>query len=128
MGLLVGVVCIMNLRILGFFRPIPFPGLSMWFPVILVGFLVNLISGTTLYLSDPANLVKNWAFDVKIVLVFIGMILLLAMRATPAFKNIVNMPAAAIGGTPARTVAIISLIVWLSAILSGRLTGYVTVD
>jgi hypothetical protein len=127
MGLLVGVVCILNLRVLGVFRQIPFTGLNKWFPVILVGFLVNLCSGTMLYLSDPANLVKNWAFDVKIVLVVIGMILLLAMRATPAFKNISSMPAAAIGGNPSKVIAIVSLIVWLTAITSGRLTGYVTV-
>jgi low affinity Fe/Cu permease len=128
MGLLVGVVCIMNLRVLGYFRQIPFPGLSKWFPVIVVGFLVNLCSGTMLYLSDPVQLLKNWAFDVKIVLVFVGMILLLAMRATPAFKNIANMPAAAIGGNPSRVIAVVSLIVWITAITSGRLTGYVMVE
>ncbi len=126
MGLLVGVVSIMCLRVLGMFRQIPFSGLQKWFPVILVGFLVNLCSGTLLYLSDPVNLIKNAAFDVKIILVFIGLILLLVMKATPAFKNITNMEPTAIGGSSAKTVAIISLIVWISAITAGRLTGYIS--
>ncbi len=126
MGLLVGVVSIMDLRVLGVFRAIPFPGLNKWFPVILVGFLVNLCSGTMLYLSDPVNLIKNPAFVVKIILVFLGLIMLLVMRATPAFKNIATMEAGAIGGTPARTVAIVSLIIWISAVTAGRLTGYIS--
>lgn len=128
MGLLVGVVAILDLRVLGVFRQIAFPGLSKWFPVLLVGFLVNLISGTMLYLSDPISLLKNVAFVVKIILVFIGLVFLLVMRATPAFKNIANMDGSAVGGVPAKTVAVISLIVWVAAVTAGRLTGYVMAE
>ena len=126
MGLLVGVVSILDLRVLGVFRTIPYPGLNKWFPVILVGFLVNLVSGTMLYLSDPLNLLKNWAFDVKIILVFVGLIVLLVMKSTPTFKNIGNMEAAAVGDSSARTLAIVSLIIWIAAVTSGRLTGYIS--
>ena len=128
MATLVGVVSFLDLRVLGLFREVPFPGLNKWFPVVLVGFLVNLVSGTMLYLSDPVTLLKNIAFVVKIILVFVGLVLLLVMRATPAFKNIANMDSAAVGGVPAKTVAIISLIVWVSAVTAGRLTGYVMVE
>lgn len=128
MALLVGVVAILDLRVLGLFRQVPFPGLNKWFPVVLAGFLVNLISGTMLYVSDPISLLKNIAFIVKIILVFVGLVLLLVMRATPAFKNIANMDESAIGGVPAKTVAIVSLIVWVSAVTAGRLTGYVMVE
>ena len=126
MGLLVGVVSIMDLRILGVFRTIPFSGLNKWFPIILVGFLVNLCSGTMLYLSDPANLVKNWAFDLKIVLVFVGLIMVLVMRSTPAFKNISSMEATAVGDSSAKRVAVVSLIIWIAAVTAGRLTGYIS--
>jgi Family of unknown function (DUF6644) len=128
MGLLVGVVSILDLRVLGLFRQIPFPVLDKWFPVVLIGFLVNLISGSLLYLSDPISLLKNIAFVVKIILVFVGLVMLLVMRATPAFKNIANMDGSAIGGIPARTVAVLSLIIWVSAVTAGRLTGYVMAE
>ena len=126
MGLLVGVVSILDLRVLGVFRTIPYPGLNKWFPVILVGFLVNLISGTLLYLSDPLNLLKNWAFDVKIILVFVGLVVLLIMKSTPTFKNIQNQEAATVGDGSARMWAIVSLIIWIAAVTSGRLTGYIS--
>ena len=87
---------------------------------------MNLVSGTMLYLSDPLNLLKNWAFDVKIILVFVGLIVLLVMKSTPTFKNIGNMEAAAVGDSSARTLAIVSLIIWIAAVTSGRLTGYIS--
>lgn len=127
MGVLVGVLTVVDVRILGWFREkMPLWTIKPIITLAVLGFIVNLISGTMLFCADPVSYVHNPAFIVKIVGVFAGMIVLWLMVRTPEYRNIENMDVAAVGGLNLKVLAWTSLAIWTTAMIGGRLIGYLT--
>jgi len=125
MGLLVGVLTVVDLRILGLFRNrMPFRVIKPIISVAMFGFVINLISGCLLFVSDSVNYVHNAPFLIKIGGVVAGMIVLWLMVRTPEFKQIQTVQATAVGGVNLKTLAYASLVIWVTAITAGRLIGY----
>lgn len=125
MGILVGVLAVMNLRILGMFRRrMPFQVVKPIIWLGMFGFVINLISGLLLFIADPISYSTNTAFLVKIAGVIIGLVVLVMMIKTPEFKEIKTVEAAAVGGTNLQVLAYVSLAVWTIALIAGRLIGY----
>jgi hypothetical protein len=123
----VGILVVLNLRVLGYAEGIPIAALSRLMPVAWVGFVINALSGVLLFMANATRLVTNWAFLLKMSFVLLGGIVTwllwrnLKQRSVPA--------AAAKPGytiTPAaRVTAGISLGVWFAAIIFGRIIAYV---
>jgi hypothetical protein len=125
MGLLVGVLMVVDLRIIGWFKGhMPFQVIKPIITVAMFGFIINLISGCFLFVSDPVNYVNNAPFLIKIAGVVAGMIVLWLMVRTPEFKRIETVEAGAVGGVNLKTLAWTSIAIWLTAIIAGRLIGY----
>lgn len=125
MGLLVGVLVVVDLRILGLFRSrMPFQVVKPIIAVAIFGFIINLISGCFLFVSDAVNYVHNAPFLIKIAGVVAGMVVLGLMVKTPEFKRIQTVQAGAVGGVNLRTLAWASLFIWTTSITAGRLIGY----
>ena len=125
MGVLVGVLVVVDIRILGWFRErLPFWTIKPFITLAVIGFVVNLISGTLLFIADAVNYVHNPAFIVKIVGVFAGMIVLWLMMRTPDLRNIRSLDVAAVGGLNLKVLAWTSLAIWTTAMIGGRLIGY----
>lgn len=122
-ALVVGFILIIGLRLLGFFKMIPYTSLSRLFPVIWAALLLQFLSGFTLWMAKPTRYVADGAFMLKFSLIVVGIIL------TLQFYRTINLEAAtweAHGAVSARGVRFVAaaLLVWGSVLVAGRLTGY----
>ncbi len=121
MALLVGIVLMVNLRILGFAPLVPVPFLKPMMKVALWGFAVNVLSGTVLFMTSAVSFVRNGAFQIKFALLIVGGVLLVMLwrRLFPSGVQ----AAAAPGGV--RAICVASMLAWLGVIVAGRLIAYV---
>jgi len=73
-AIVVGLTFIIALRLFGLFRTIPITSLPRLIPVIWTGFVVQVFSGTTLWVSKPARYIADGMFEWKLIFVLTGMI------------------------------------------------------
>ena len=122
MGILVGLVMGMDLRILGFAPALPLAPMKKFFPIVWVAFWINAVTGTMLLVADATTKMTNPDFAVKMIFVLLGVVNLRIVQ-----KRVFREPDITQGVLPAnaRMLAVTSLIFWLGAITSGRLLAYV---
>ena len=121
-GLVVGSLATLDLRLLGAFRATPVaalgPPLSR---VAAFGVVLAVATGLLLFSVRPAEYVQNTAFLTKIALVTLGVLNALLLHLGAQWKDILA------GSTVSRRVrmsALLSLLIWTGAILAGRWIGF----
>ena len=121
MSVVAGGSAIVNLAILGIWRRAPLRPLARLFPVLLWGFVVNAVTGVSIFLKDATSYGRNVDFYVKLLFVLAGMWILLRLR-----RRIFVDPHLDTAPLPpgARLLAWSSLVCWLGAIVCGRLIAY----
>jgi hypothetical protein len=120
LSLLMGVMIVVDLRILGVFRQATYSSVLKLLPLALVGFAINLLSGICFIACNPFLYFTNPAFFVKLALIALGG--LNALWFTFAeHKQIAGLPSEAVAPLPARIMAIASLGMWTLVLLAGRL-------
>jgi hypothetical protein len=117
LALLVGASAALDLRVLGWGKALALADLRPLFRWMWVGFWVNAISGVVLLMADASTKAAAPMFLIKLGLVAIG------VAAMTAQKRETFAPAAATA-RGARSLALVSLTVWFTAIFAGRLMAY----
>jgi hypothetical protein len=124
MATAVGLILVMNLRLLGLFEFVSFNFLRRALIAAWIGLMVNFLSGTALFIPRGVEYVGDPAFLTKITLILIG------VSATAALH--VRLDRESVGwqtddAVPLNTRlwATASLVIWFGAIASGRLIAYV---
>jgi hypothetical protein len=122
MGVLVGIVVAIDLRILGFAPGFPLAPLQGFFPIIWAAFWVNAVTGTMLLIADAATKLTNPDFAIKMIFIVLAVINLRLIE-----KRVFRTPARDrdVLPVPARGLAVMSMVCWLGAITAGRLLAYV---
>lgn len=123
LAVVVGVAVAVDLRLLGRFRSVPFSSLRTFFTVAWIGFLINFLSGVALFSSQATTYVTNVPFLIKMAFVLAGAATVGAIQSTVAKVGDGHGADAVVPGS-ARGLAIVSLLVWLGAIVTGRLIAY----
>ncbi len=124
LSIVVGIFVMRDLRLLGFFSGISYESIDDLRKVGWAGFGVNAVSGFSLFTSQATIFVESTPFLSKISMIF------LAAICAAIIQNRMRDEAAAWdeSGTAAvgsvRVIAAISLMLWLGAIISGRLVAY----
>ncbi|MDO9501936.1 DUF2214 domain-containing protein [Falsiroseomonas sp.] len=122
LGLLVGAIVTLDLRLLGLFRAAALPHLAP--PLVRVaatGLGLAALTGLALFSTRPATYLENPAFLVKLGLLALALVNLALLHAGRPWH------AALAGGAVAarlRVAAGISLAAWLGALLAGRWIGF----
>lgn len=119
MALVVGIVMMFDIRVLGYARRISIAGFPQLFPVLWLGVVINVCSGSLLFLANYTAFIRNTAFLTKISLLVVGGI------ATYFLHH--DVKASDPAGSRAKVIAALSLLVWLGAIAAGRIVGYTSV-
>lgn len=124
LAVVVGIFTVYNFRLLGFFNSLEFEPFLDFFRLAWLGLLVNFVSGFTLFSSQATFYVTNIPFLVKIFSIISGSLLALKIQLrlrsmVKARENRITKP-----NWEDRFYAMISLIIWTSAIFSGRLIAY----
>lgn len=125
LALLVGLLIVIDLRVLGVGRGMPIASLRRFMKVIWIGFWANAASGTLLFCISPLKFFDSTNFRIKILLIAIGLVL--AWLLNSSLLKVGDEYAT--DSTPSarqRTLAALSIICWLSAIVAGRLLAYTT--
>jgi hypothetical protein len=122
MGIVVGINACIDLRILGFAPALRLAGMERFFPVLWFGFWLNAITGTMLLAIDITDKLENVDFYVKMALIALA-IVSLRMIQTAVFRD--PLLDKAPPSNKAKLLAVLSLVFWIGAIISGRLLAYV---
>ncbi|MGI9258911.1 MAG: DUF2214 domain-containing protein [Gammaproteobacteria bacterium] len=125
MAIAVGLILVMNLRLLGLFEFVSFRFLRRALVAAWVGLVVNFLSGTALFIPRGVEYVGDPAFLTKIVLILIGVSATAALHARLERES-VGWQAGGTVPLNTRLWATASLVIWFGAIASGRLIAYVS--
>ena len=127
MALLVGTMIVISLRVLGVGRFSIAP-LQKYFLVVWVGFSVSLLSGSTLFLTAPSafsgasHFFFSPTFRIKMLVIVVGGITAWLLQAKLSRDGADRLEGDPTQG--ARVLAGLSIALWVSAIMAGRLTAY----
>jgi hypothetical protein len=123
MSIMVGLSLMLDARLLGKFANIPYSSIQRFLGVAWIGFGINFISGAALFTTQASQYVVHTIFVVKMTLVVLGAITA-AMLQTKLGRDASKWDAVAVPAN-VRLIAILSIVFWVTAIVSGRLTAYV---
>jgi hypothetical protein len=122
LAMVVGIVVMLDLWVLGLMRGIKAQAAAGLIRFAWVGLAINALSGFALFFSEANKAYYSVSFRIKITLMLLGVVSTLVLNKT------VFQPAL-VGGAPsrhARTQAGLSICLWLSVIVVGRLMSYFT--
>ena len=123
LAIVVGIVLVLNLRMLGLFRPIPYVAISDLMTYAWIGIALNIFSGFSLFMAQATFYVTNLPFLTKISFVILGI-------ANVYYTQKVLRREAAVWDTsdavPQISIVLAgtSLIFWVFAVVGGRLIAY----
>jgi hypothetical protein len=122
MALLLGTVGVFDLRVLGFARSVPATALHKLIPWGVLGFAINLVTGSLFVIGQPHAYLFDPAFRLKVVLIIIAGINVLLFYGT-AFAELKANPAGASLPLKSRIITAISLTAWGAVLICGGLVG-----
>ena len=119
---LVGSILALDVRVLGLGRAIPIPPMAqLLLPMSRFGFLLAISMGFLLFSADAAHVVRNPAFQAKLLLIAAALVNIVIAHAGP-WRHIALWRGEAPGG--AKVSALVSLLLWPGAVCAGRLIAY----
>jgi hypothetical protein len=122
-ALVMGFIFIICLRLLGLFETIPYNSLKRLFPVIWAALVLQLLTGSALWMTKPTRYVADVAFLLKFLFVIIGVVLTGYLYGAIKREAASWDAAGAVSSDGAKFVAP-SLLAWCIVLVAGRLTAY----
>ena len=122
-AIIVGLMFIIALRVIGLFRTIPYTALPKLIPYVWISFVLQVVSGFTLWLTKPQQYLADGMFEVKFSFVIIASIVMVffhktIVREAPLWEK-AGKPTP--GGLK---ITVASAILWSCVLIGGRLTAY----
>lgn len=121
LGIVVGVSALVNFRVLGVARNIPLADLRGAFRVLWWGFGLNATTGLVLFIAAAADKAYQKIFYVKLALIIVALMAMSRIR-----RDVFGAISADPISRQAKTLAAASLLLWMGAIVAGRLMAYTT--
>jgi hypothetical protein len=122
LSMLVGCVGAFDLRLLGIGKRIPIAALHKLIPWGLLGFAINVSTGSMFLLTEPDQYIYNPSFQFKVLFITIAGLNALLFYVTSLGRvnadGTINAPRAG------KMAAVISLSMWVSVIVCGRLLTF----
>jgi membrane-bound metal-dependent hydrolase YbcI (DUF457 family) len=122
LGIVVGVITLIALRLLGVAPDIPLTALRRLYGIVWIGFLINLVSGLLLFIAEAHTMAAMVAFWAKLLFVAAGMCVAELLKRR-YFTDLASVQAGVVTRV-GRKLAMISLGCWYLALIAGRLTAY----
>lgn len=123
LAIVVGLSMVVDLRLLGAASRVSLAHLRSLFRYMWIGFFVNAVSGTLLFIANAPGKMANPLFEIKLAFVALGVVVMaLIERRLRQYER----PEAGTC-TPRlglRALAATSLLLWVTAIVAGRLIAY----
>jgi hypothetical protein len=124
MSIVVGTIVMLDLRLLGYAKTAPISSFKSMFVVTWLGVTLNLLSGIALFCSDPAQFLFHPVFLTKIALMISGVVSFYFLwRELGKYYVAAGVEIESSGKI--KLLAHLTLIIWFTVIVSGRLIAYV---
>lgn len=121
-----GVLLILDLRGMGFYKQLDFKVAHQFVPVVLIAFAFIVCSGLTFIMIDPERYFVNIAFQLKM-----GLLLIAGLNALLfeffVFKPVLQGAQNIETSFRAKLISGASLVIWISVLILGRSIPYVEV-
>jgi hypothetical protein len=132
MALLVGIVGVLDLRLLGVARGLPVSPLSKLLPWGLAGFALNLVTGFLFYAGAPEqymgngdDVLPNQAFELKLLFIVLAGLNVLVFYATGLNRQVEAIEAGQDAPIAAKLVGGASLFLWVGVMYWGRMLPFI---
>jgi Family of unknown function (DUF6644) len=123
LSLLVGGIMLIDLRVLGFARSLALKSMISLLPIVWIGFIINALTGSLLFIYGATSFGVNHAFWLKMTfMVFAGLNALafdLAVRRSGSDWVAADRPPAYV-----KVFATLSFVLWLCVVTTGRWMAY----
>jgi hypothetical protein len=124
LAMLVGAIMLIDLRLLGFAKRLPLQSMIGLLPWVWVGFIINMTSGTLIFIYGATNFGVNGSFWLKMAFMALAGInaLLFTLAANRSGDEWV-----ASGNVPVlvKSFATFSFVLWLCVVTTGRWMAYI---
>ena len=120
LSLLIGVIGILNLRLIGFAKQLPVEPLHRFFPWALAGLGINVATGMLAFMGMPEYYTLNAAFWFKILALMLAGLNVGMFYVTGIFERVKRLGAGEDAPFSAKVLAVTSLVLWFAVVISGR--------
>lgn len=122
LGLLIGSIVPLDLRMLGAWRSVPLVWLTrVLIPVASFGFGLAILCGFLLFITRPEDYITSTLFLCKLGLVVTGVLNACWLLISPGWKHCLGTNTV---NNSLKLHSALSLVIWFSVIICGRLIGY----
>jgi hypothetical protein len=121
--LLIGSLYVIDLRFIGVAPRIPYKAVLPFIPISILGFGINLVTGTMFLFTDPDHYYTNLAFRLKMAAVVLAGLNALWFKIA-ADEVLTADDSAAVPRPMVKWIAGLSMLLWTSVIVFGRLIPY----
>ena len=123
MAIMVGLVTVIDLRLVGRFERIPYASLDGLLKLAWYGLAINALSGAAIFTSQAVSYITSPVYLLKMAMVLGGAIV--AWRMQPILRrDATSWDGGSAVPSSMQTMAKASLAMWLVAIITGRFTAY----
>jgi len=123
MTLLIGVVGVIDLRVLGVARGLPIHPLHRFLPLAFFGFGLNLVTGIFFFCHDPYVYAFNPSFRLKMLFILLTGLNALWFRLG-VFLDVDKWGANIEASRLAKVISALSLLLWVGVITAGRFIAF----
>ena len=124
LALLVGGIMLIDLRVLGFARTLPLKSMIGLLPFVWVGFLINVLSGSMLFIYGATSFGYNHAFWLKMTFIVLAGLNALAFDISVR-RSRADWVGADLPPTYVKAFATLSFVLWLCVVTTGRWMAYI---
>ena len=123
LAIMVGMSSVLSLRVLGLFSTIPYSSLQKLLKIAWIGFIINFLSGSSLFSANATGFIVDWVFDTKMACVIIGAILVAIMQSMIG-TALASGQGEAAASSNLKIIAGLTIVVWACGMTFGRLVPY----
>ena len=124
LAMLIGVIGLVDLRLLGVAKRLPFAPLHRLLPWAIAGFAICLTTGSLFFAGDPFQYIHNPVFAFKIVFIVLAGVNVVLFYATGVFREVEALGPGEDAPLAAKVIAVVSLFLWIGVMYLGRMLPF----
>jgi hypothetical protein len=124
LAMLVGVIALMDLRLLGLGKSAPFAPFHKLLPWAISGFGICLLTGSMFFAGDPFQYIHNVVFWLKMLFILLAGLNVLAFYVTGVFRTVEVLGPGEDAPMSAKVIAAVSLFLWVGVMYLGRMLPF----
>src|SRR5262249_21213778 len=125
LALLVGIVGVLDLRMLGMAKGLPLGPLQRLMPFAILGFTINLITGALFFTGDQFQYIHDVAVAFKVHLIGLAGVNVIVFYVPGLYRRVDGVGAGGDVPGAAKVAAAVSLFLWIGVMFWGRMLPFI---